>query len=308
MAIDVEAPEHEALESPSLVAELPYRKLTLARSLAEGWQSRHLLVYLGGEAIRRMFYMTFLGPLWLVIHVAMDIGSKTFLFGSVLNVKTPNHIPYIIFLLTGLLGWTLFQQSLNFGVRSYQRYRRYHARLHMPLVLLPIAASAQALLQFVMYLAVVIAGLAYYALRGTVYFETSPRLLFAPLGLVLCLLFSWGISLILAPLNYHRRDVRLVMRYVLQFWLYVTPVVYPLGDLHGALLLAAKVNPLAPMTEMIKYGLIGGGSIGLQFALWGAGAAVGTFVVGLVFVNRIGSKLLAKPRMTDDDDGSDDDL
>jgi lipopolysaccharide transport system permease protein len=175
----------------------------------------------------------------------------------------------------------------------------------MPLVLLPMGAGAGALLQFCIYLCVVLAALVYYALRGVSYWASGAQILFVPYGLVLCLLFAWGLSLILAPINYRVRDVHQVLRYVLQFWLYVTPVVYPLTNLHGTILLIAKLNPLAPMTEMIKYGLIGGGNIGVQFVAWGTGVAFATFALGIVVMNRIGHQTIARPLISIDDDEDD---
>jgi lipopolysaccharide transport system permease protein len=308
MAVDIEAVEQrDAVPAPREPADYPYRTESVAESLAAAWRSRHLFWLLGGEAIRRTFFLTLLGPLWILVHVGMDIGGKTFLFGAVLNVPTPNEVPYIVFLLTGMLGWTLFQQSLSFGVKSFQRYRRYAERMQFPLLILPIAGGAQALLHFFIYLCIVVAGLGYYALRGQVYYETGAQLLFVPYGLVLCLLFSWGISMLLAPLNYRKRDVRLVLKYALQFWLYVTPVVYPLQNLHGIVLLIAKLNPLAPMVEMIKFGLIGGGNVGVHFVIWGTGAAVVAFAAGLVVVSRYGPLVLARPLVTADADDDDDD-
>lgn len=276
------------------------------RSLGEVWHARHLLRLFGAFAIRRKFTLTLLGPGWIIVTVAMDIAGKTFLFGGVLNVRTPEGVPYIIFLLAGLLGWTLFQHTLLFGVRSFQWYRKYLDSLHIPLPIIPVAAGAQALLQFVIYLGVIGAGLAYYAARGQAYYQHGVRLLLVPLGLVLCLLFSWGLSFLLAPLNYRKRDVRLLLTYVLMFWQYVTPVVYPLQALHGPLLLAAKLNPLAPMMEMIKFGLIGGGNIGIEWACWGAGCAVATFLIGLATLGRFGPRALARPLMVGADDDDDD--
>jgi lipopolysaccharide transport system permease protein len=307
MAVDITAPVDEQAPAPPHRApvELPYTHLTLSQSAREAWRSRHVLWLFSLFAIKRMFFLTMLGPGWILVNVLMDIGGKTFLFGSVLNVKTPDGVPYIIFLLTGLLGWTLFQQTLTFGTRSLQRYRKWTEHLYFPLLIVPIAAGAQALLHFLIYFWIVIAGLAYYAARGQVYYETGPQVLFVPLGLMLCLLFSWGLSFLLAPLNYRKRDVRLVLKYVMQFWLYVTPVVYPLQNLHGVVLWIAKLNPLAPMLEMIKYGLIGGGNIGIHFALWGAGWAVSTFVIGLLVLNRYGPWAIAQPLIDLEDDEDD---
>ncbi len=139
-----------------------------------------------------------------------------------------------------------------------------------------------------------------------VYFETGPQLLFVPFGLILCLAFS-GLSMILTPINYRKRDVRLVVKYMLQFWLYVTPVLYSLQYLHGFLLTAAKLNPLAPMMEMINFGLIGGGNVGVRFVLWGSGAAATADAVGLLVITRYGPIALSRPLIDDAKEGDVDD-
>jgi lipopolysaccharide transport system permease protein len=252
-----------------------------------------------------MFRLTLLGPLWLIIHVAMDIAGKTFIFGSVLNVRTPNEVPYIMFLLTGMLGWRLFQHTLTSGIKAFQRFRAIVRDLDFPLLIVPIAGTAQALVEFALYLGVLMAGFAYYWIKAdNILFETGPQLLLVPLGLAGCLVLGWGLCCWLAPINYRARDVRFVLSYAIGFWLYLTPVVYPLSRLSGFPLLLAKLNPMAPMIEMIKYGLIGAGNIGFRFAAYGLGMAALTFASGLIFLNRVGPRVLREPAAigTDDDD------
>lgn len=256
-----------------------------------------------------MFRLTLLGPLWLVIHVAMDLAGKTFIFGGVLNVQAPHEVPYIMFLLTGMLGWRLFQHTLTSGMKAFQRFRGIVRDLDFPLLIVPVAGAAQALVEFSLYLGVLLAGFAYYWIKaGNILFETGPQLLLAPLGLVGCLVLGWGLCFWLAPINYRARDVRFVLAYAIGFWLYLTPVVYPLSRLSGVPLLLAKLNPMAPLIEMIKFGLIGDGNIGYRFATYGLGVAVLTFASGLMFLNRVGPRVLREPAAVgsyDDEDEED---
>lgn len=286
-----------------------FRPATTLESLRGTWRSRHLLHLLGVFAIRRMFRLTLLGPLWLIIHVAMDILSKTFIFGGVLNVQTPNGVPYIMFLLTGMLGWRLFQHTLTFGIKSFQRFRGIVRDLDFPLLIVPVAATAQALVEFALYAAVLAAGFAYYWIKaGNILFETGPQLLLAPLGLLGCLVLGWGLCCWLAPINYRMRDVRFMLSYAVGFWLYLTPVVYPLSRLDGFPLLLAKLNPMAPLIEMIKFGLIGGGNIGPEFAAYGLGVSAVIFITGLMFLNRVGPRILREPAAVNYDDDEEEEL
>lgn len=303
--LEIEAP---AAAAPSDGVVIGRYRATILETFRDTWRERHLLRLFGIFAIRRMFHGTLLGLYWIPLAVAVDIGGKVFLFGSVLSVRTPNGVPYVVFLLAGLLGWRLFHETVNFGVRSFQYFRKYALNFHFPLAIVPVANSARALVHFVAYLAVVGAGLGYYAARGVVYLETSAQLLFVPLGLLLCVVFGWGLTFFLAPLNYRARDVRFIVRAVLPLWMYLTPVVYPLDRLDGPLLLLAKLNPMAPIVEMIKFGLIGGGSVGPEFAAYGVASALGTFLAGLLFLNAFGPRLLSSQAAAVADEDDEDDV
>lgn len=293
-----------AVEAPAGVT-LPAYRMSLRESLVESWRSRYMFPAFGRMAIRRLFQFTILGPTWILLHALIDIAGKTFLFGSVLSVAAPHGIPYVLFLLTGMLVWRLFQETTMYGVRSFQRYRKWTREFTLPLLVIPIAGAAQALMDAFIYLVMVVGVLAYYALRGHVYFQEGPRLLFAPLGIVLCLFFGWGLSFILAPLNYRARDIRNALRYVIPLWIYVTPVVYPLSSLHGKTLAVAKLNPMAPIVEMTKYGLIGAGNVGVRFVTFAVASSLITFVGGLLFLNRFGSDMVARPLIVGGDEEED---
>jgi lipopolysaccharide transport system permease protein len=311
MAVETTHPTRAERRPVERSAEFAPRRRGAVRSLVDTWRERAVLWRFSVLAFQRMFKMTVLGPTWIVLHVVIDILGKTFLFGNVLSVDTPNGEPYVIFLLSGMLGWRLFQETFMLGIRSFQRYKKFTLAFDLPLPLVPIGGAAQGLLDGVAYFGAVLIAFGYFAIGGRIYFEHGIRLVLVPVGLLFCLLFAWGLSFLLAPLNYRRRDVRLVLRYVIPLWLYVTPVVYPLRDLHGWLLAVAKLNPMAPNVEMIKYGLIGGGNIGVRFFCFAAISAIGTFVIGLVFLNRFGPGLVTRPvavTLVDDNDDDEDDL
>jgi lipopolysaccharide transport system permease protein len=303
MAVSLQqSSEYEPAQAAEIVVHPP-RRLTVGELLHELRLARHLFRVLTITAVQRFLRSTFLGPLWLGIHVFMNIASKAFIFGAVLSVKTPRDMPYGLFLMTGMLGWQLFQDTISYGLRSYQRNRRYFNEFYFPLAIVGIAGSGQALIEFFLYLTCMIAGFAWYwHTSGIFYLEIGPNLLLAAYGIVLCFLFSWGLSLVLGPLNYRARDVRHVLKYVIGFWLYLTPVVYPLENLHGVTLVLAKANPMAPIVQMIKYGLIGYGAIGVRFVVYGTVVSIGTFLFGLWFVNRFGHTLVAGETNMDMDD------
>jgi lipopolysaccharide transport system permease protein len=295
MAVDLSSTHTTGAAPAGPEESFPVSTPSLRQTLGEIWRSRTLFWHLSILGIRRMFRGTFLGPMWLFIHVLMDLGSKTFVFGSVLGVAAPNDVPYIVFLLSGMIAWRLFQQTLTLGVKGFLRFSKLGRTFYFPLPLVPVGSAAQALVDMFVYLAAIGVALTYYGVtRHVVYLADGAQLLLAPYGLFLSLLFAWGLCFWLAPLNYRARDIRFVLRYGIGFWLYVTPVVYPLDRLHGVTLWIAKLNPMAPIVEMTKFGLTGTGRIGVNFALWGTAAALTSFFSGLWFLNRFGSVLLSR--------------
>jgi len=151
----------------------------------------------------------------------------------------------------------------------------------------------------------VISVIYFWASRGKIYAQLQPKYLaLSAAGLLLCVTLAWGISLWTAPLTAHTRDVRMVIRYALPFWMFVTPVLYPIDHLHGKTRLVAELNPLSSPVEMAKVGLLGVGSVRLYAAIWSVGLITAVFASGVWFMNRFGSRIVGlQPDFDDEDDG-----
>jgi len=137
---------------------------------------------------------------------------------------------------------------------------------------------------------------------GRLYIELGPELLLVPAGLMLALALAWGFGLWLAALNAKARDVRIVLRYVLRVWMYVTPVIYPVSALPGAFAFLGTINPVAAPVEMVKTGLIGAGDLRLEAIAVSVGCAIVACVSGLWFFARMAPGLLARPPAGTEDD------
>ena len=96
---------------------------------------------------------------------------------------------------------------------------------------------------------------------GIIYLQFGPELALAAAGVILCVSVAWSIGLWLAPLNARWRDVRILTRYVLMLWMYLTPVLYPLSALPSWMSFLAVLNPVAAPVELVKEGLIGAGDV-----------------------------------------------
>jgi ABC-type polysaccharide/polyol phosphate export permease len=308
LATDVTSPTPEAAASATESAPrvtIEDHRPSLLESLGEAWRCRHLFWQISAAVLTAYFTKLRLGPFWILFSTFMSLLGYTLIFGGgVFNVKTPNGMPYLLFAMVGMMGWQLFQQTLMISTRSFLRMRSLLRDIHMPLILVPIAGSAQALIRFVIILAAYLIAVAYYwATKGHIYLQLQPKyLFFSALGLLLCVTFAWGISLWTAPLTAHTQDVRFVLRYIVPFWMFVTPVLYPIDHLKGKTRLFAEINPLSSPIEMAKVGLLGAGSVRLYAAIGSIVSITLIFASGVWFMNRYGARVVGLYGDEDDDE------
>jgi lipopolysaccharide transport system permease protein len=260
---------------------------SVARSLREGWAGRHLLGWLAGRVLVKLYTKTKLGRAWVLARPVVDGGARTLLFGGVLSIAAPNDVPYFLFLMVGMMAWMTFDETLQWGTRGLDRYLKLVRNFNFPLVVLPIAAGAQGLVFLATYLVIIAAALAWFALaEGQMYLQLGPELLVAVLGLALTLLFAWGLALWLSVIDARTYDVRNAMRYLLPVWLYVSPVMYPLTQLGDPWKTLAVLNPVAPMVEMVKYGLIGAADVSVLSIGYAVGVTAVAVLSGLWYFSR----------------------
>jgi lipopolysaccharide transport system permease protein len=279
---------------------VPYRP-TLRASLAETWRHRRVLTHLGGSVLTLQYRQTLLGLWWVPITVLFATVGRTLIFGRLLNVPSAEGIPYFLFMLTGMLGWTVFDRSLLFTLRSFSRFSRVTRDLSFPLSLVPLAATMQGLLQFALHGALVAVAVGYYSFRlDHVLLPLDERVLLAPLGMVWCMVLAWGLGMFLAPTYVRKRDMRFILRMVLPFWMYVTPIVYPLSAVGDRARLLGQVNPVSSPIELLKEGVFGAGEVSLPGLVASATITVLLVVGGLMFMNRFGPRLIAVESINDD--------
>jgi lipopolysaccharide transport system permease protein len=298
---DVEA---EPTADPNAVEIVDYVP-SLRESLVEAWRARRLVWVIAKTVLVAYFSKYRLGPTWLLLQTFLSVVGYSLIFGGgVFNVRAPNGMPYFLFMMVGMMGWQLFQTTLTVSARSFLRLRSLVKQVHIPLILVPIAGSAQALIRFSLYLiAYLIAIIYYWATKGRIYAQLQPKYLALSIGgLFLCVAFAWGISLWTAPLVAHTRDVRMVLRYATPFWMFITPVLYPIDHLHGKTRLVAELNPISSPVEMAKVGLIGAGSVRVYAAIWSVGLITAVFASGVWFMNRFGQKIVGLQSDFDDED------
>lgn len=278
-------------------------------ALLEAWHCRHAFFQVFASALSGYVRRYRLGPFWLLFQTFMSVLGYSVIGGKIFNLKAPNGMPYFLYLMVGMMGYQLFQTTLTISARSFLRLKSLVKDIHIPLILVPMAGSAQALIRIFLYLVFYAIAIVYYwAAKGHFYAQIGPKYLaMSVFGLLLCLTLAWGIALWIAPLTAHTRDVRMLLKFVLPFLMFVTPVMYPIEKLHGKTRLIAELNPLSSPVEMAKVGFVGAGSVRLYAAIWSIGLITVVFLSGVWFTSRF-AHVVVGLRSDFDDDEDDPDL
>ena len=236
----------------------------LREQLAQLWRYRSLFGYFGDRFLKKRYARTWLGWTWLVLRPALTVGSGAIVFGGVLGVAT-GAVPYLLFFLVASAAWQLFAETAYWATRSLELSRRELRQMYIPRLIPLCAALVPSVVDYLVYGAITVCALAYYwAADGVFYLELRPASFAVLAGLAMVALFGLGIGLWAAPYAARARDVRFGLGFVLSFWYFLTPVIYPIDAIPSAYRELARVNPMTTPVELVKYGLLGSGDISAQ--------------------------------------------
>jgi len=195
-----------------------------------------------------------------------------------LLAKVPSEgVPYPIFAYTALVPWSYFQSTLTQISNSMVLGRDLIGKVYFPRILIPIAALLSGLLDFGISFAVLLLMMVYYGILPTL------NTLFLPILLLLGVVTALGVGLWLATLNVMYRDVAFIAPFLVQFWLFATPIAYPSSLVPARWRILYGINPMTGVVEGFRWAMLGTGSISLSaFAVSGF-ISVLLLVTGLVY-------------------------
>lgn len=250
-----EGPKSREPIHPSLLPDEPLVVIEPRRSwreigLREIWSHRELLYFLIWRDIKVRYKQTALGLLWVVMQpLLMTLVFTVFLS---LLVRVPSDdVPYPLLAFSGLLPWTFFANAVANGSNSLVGNAHLLTKVYFPRMIIPGAAVAGRLVDFAVSFVVLVVMLVIYGVPLT----TS--LLLLPLLVILLALFALGISLWSSALNVKYRDIGIALPVFIQLWMFVSPVVYPLGLVPERWRWVYLLNPMAAIIEGFRSALFG---------------------------------------------------
>jgi lipopolysaccharide transport system permease protein len=248
--------------------------------LGELWAYRELLYFLVWRDVKVRYKQTALGASWAIIQPFCTMVVFSLFFGRLAGMPSDG-IPYPIFAYAALVPWTFFANGVTQSANSLVGSANLIKKVYFPRLTVPIATVLSDGLDFLLSFCVLI-GMMWY-------FEVSPtsNAVFLPLFVLLGLATSLGVGLWLSALNVQYRDVRYVVPFITQFWMFATPIAYPSSLLSEPWRTVYGLNPMAGVVEGFRWALLGTGRApGAMFAV-SAGAATTLLVAGAFYFRRM---------------------
>jgi lipopolysaccharide transport system permease protein len=214
------------------------------------WASRELLYFLIWRDVKVRYKQTLLGAAWAVLQPMVTMMIFTYFFGKLARVPTDD-IPYPIFFYTGLLIWTYFSNAVTNGANSLISNTNLIRKVYFPRLIVPASAVGAGLIDFAIASALLVFLLIYYSFP-----VTWGYLMLLPL-VALTTLFALGLSVWLAALNVRYRDVRYALPFLIQIWMFVSPIIYPSTLVPQEWRWLMSINPLTGIIEGFRASLLG---------------------------------------------------
>ncbi len=243
--VDANFPE---IELPEIVIQPTHGWASL--QLRAVWQYRELLFFLVWRDVKVRYKQTVLGVLWIVLQPVITMVVFSLLFGNLLGVPS-GEAPYPIFAYAALLPWNYFAGALNRSSTSLVGNATLITKVYFPRLIIPISGTVSGLVDFFVAFWVLIGLMLYYGVAPTW------SILFLPGFLLLAAVTALGFGLWLAALNVRYRDVNYLVPFLVQIWMYVTPVIYSTTLIPERYRWLLALNPMTGVVEGFRWALLG---------------------------------------------------
>ncbi len=246
----------------------------------ELWEYRELLYFLTWRDIKVRYKQTVLGAAWAIIQPFFTMIVFSLFFGKLAKMPSDD-IPYPIFSYAALVPWTFFANGLSQSSTSLVASANLIQKVYFPRLVVPISAVISGGVDFVLAFVVLLGMMLFY---GTV---PTAAVVWLPLLLLLALVTSLGVGLWLTAMNVQFRDVRYAVPFLVQAWMFATPIAYPSSLLDEPWRTLYGINPMAGVVEGFRWALLGTETSPGPIILVSALVAIGLLVSGAYYFRRM---------------------
>ncbi len=257
----------------------------LSINFKELWRYRDLVMLFVKRDFVTVYKQTILGPIWFFIQPIFTTLVFTIIFGNVAKIPTDG-LPQVLFYMSGTIMWGYFSNCLMKTSDTFISNASIFGKVYFPRLSVPLSVVLSNIFSFLIQFSLFFAIFIYYYFSGANIKPNLYILLFPVLILQMAIL-GMGVGLWISSLTTKYRDLRFLVAFGVQLWMYGTPVVYPLSIVPEKWRWLVALNPMAPIIEFFRYGFLGQGYIEMKLFLIGIGVSIFILLTGIVIFNKV---------------------
>jgi lipopolysaccharide transport system permease protein len=238
----------DRIDVPHLVIE-PKRSW-VPIDLRDLWRYRELFYFLTWRDVKVRYKQTALGAAWAIIQPVFNMLLFTVLFGKLAKLPSDN-LPYPLFAFAGLLPWTFFSNAVSSSGNSLVGSSHLITKVYFPRMIIPAASVLAGMVDFAFAFAVMVVLLVSYQV------PVGINILMLPVLAILTSMLALGVGMWLSALNVKFRDIRYVIPFLIQFWMFATPIIYPTSMMPEKYRPLAALNPMTGIIEAYRVAMLG---------------------------------------------------
>ena len=254
--------ENNKKENWSTIIKPKTSLLTL--NLGDLWKYRDLIRMFVKRDFVTFYKQTILGPLWFIIQPLFTSAMYLLIFGRVAKISTDEISP-MLFYMAGVINWSYFSQCLTQTAETFTANTNVFGKVYFPRLTVPVANILTNMIRYVIQFALFLVFYFVYILKGA---PVSPNWMISltPLILLYIAILSMGYGLWISAITTKYRDLKFALPFVVNLWMYATPVVYPLSLIPDKYKIFMIFNPITPAIELFKKAYLGTGTINLFYS------------------------------------------
>ena len=255
-------------------------------NLKEVWRYRDLIMLFTKRSFTVTYKQTILGPAWIFLNPLVSSLIYAFVFGGIAGIGTDG-IPTILFYLCSNAIWIFFSTCVTQNASTFTGNAGVFGKVYFPRLTTPISNVLSSVIQFGIQMLLVLIFMVYYLIKGQVHPNWAA---WALIPLVLVHLGALGLSvgIIISSLTTKYRDLSILVGFGVSLWMYITPIVYPISSVgEGLMKTIFMINPVTPAVELLRYAVLGQGTVHLGYYSLSCALTMVLFLVGVATFNRV---------------------
>ncbi|MFI3278635.1 MAG: ABC transporter permease [Rikenellaceae bacterium] len=253
----------------------------------ELWAYRDLYSLFVKRDIITQYKQTILGPIWFFVQPLLTTIMYMVVFGGIAGISTDG-LPQALFYLSGILCWQYFADCLNSTSSTFITYQNIFGKVYFPRLIVPLATVTSNLVRLGIQTTLLILVYCYFLLFTEFPLSANWALLLFPILVFLLAGLALGFGMIISSLTTKYRDLTILFTFIVQLWMYATPIIYPLSVITNPdLRLAMSLNPVTGIVETFRYSVLGVGEFSWGLLGYSAAFMAVLLVAGMVVFNKV---------------------